>query len=218
MNQSPEFEILDLGLVIYRNVIPEPDKVIDYINKLDERFLSGEHGTSETSVRPWEAWSYDVNKFCDKKYIAQAHQISPSDYYATEQQEISEKLHSSLDAAFKHYSNVLYPFAGKNIKTMEQSTGLLRYVADGFLPAHSDQGISSRVLSTVSYLNDDYVGGEIEFINSGVKVKPEAGSIIFFPSNFLYIHEVYPIISGTRYSMPQWFHNRKNIVESDGSE
>jgi predicted 2-oxoglutarate/Fe(II)-dependent dioxygenase YbiX len=68
------------------------------------------------------------------------------------------------------------------------------------------------------YLNNDYQGGEIEFVNSGVKLKPEAGSIIFFPSNFLYVHEVYPIESGFRYSMPHWYHNTKKMLDSNGDE
>lgn len=81
----------------------------------------------------------------------------------------------------------------------------LGYVPDNHLPVHI-------------YLNDDYEGGEIEFIHSGVKIKPEAGSIIFFPSNFLYVHEVYPITSGFRYSMPHWYHNVKNLTPSNGDE
>jgi predicted 2-oxoglutarate/Fe(II)-dependent dioxygenase YbiX len=66
------------------------------------------------------------------------------------------------------------------------------------------------------YLNDNYEGGEIEFVNSGIKIKPEAGSIIFFPSNFLYVHEVHPITSGFRYSMPHWYHNIRDMRNSTG--
>jgi hypothetical protein len=84
---------------------------------------------------------------------------------------------------------------------------LLRYDETGHLPAHQDQGISSRVLSVLLYLNDDYEGGEIEFRHSGIKFKPEAGSVLFFPSNFLYVHEVYPVTRGPRYALPNWYHN-----------
>ena len=37
------------------------------------------------------------------------------------------------------------------------------------------------------YLNDDYDGGEITFTSvgdGGITIKPEAGSAVFFPSNF----------------------------------
>ena len=84
---------------------------------------------------------------------------------------------------------------------------LLRYDKTGHLRAHQDQGVSTRVLSVLLYLNDDYEGGEIEFMHSKIKIKPEPGSVLFFPSNFLYVHEVYPVTKGPRYALPNWYHN-----------
>jgi Rps23 Pro-64 3,4-dihydroxylase Tpa1-like proline 4-hydroxylase len=218
MFQNLDFEILDLGLVIYRGVVNDPDKIIKDILDLDRRYENNEHSGHETRLKPWGTWEYGDNKFCDKKYLLEDKHISEEDYYAKEQTSIYQRLDSSLNLALKHYSQVLYPFAENNIKGRENQIHVLRYTSDGFLPAHQDQGVSSRVLSAVTYLNDDYEGGEIEFVNSGVKIKPTAGSIIFFPSNFLYVHEVHKMTSGQRYALPYWFHNREIIVESDGRE
>jgi Rps23 Pro-64 3,4-dihydroxylase Tpa1-like proline 4-hydroxylase len=214
----PEFEVLDLGLVLYKNVIPNPELVIEKINKLDDRFMSNEHSGSQTSVRAWQPWEYEDLTFCEKKYLPQPDLIPAQDFYFKEMLEISNALYDSLDVAKNHYADVLYPHAGRNIKGREFNIDLLRYKTGGYLPAHQDQGVSTRILSTVSYLNDDYVGGEIEFVNSKVKIKPPAGSIIFFPSNYLYVHEVHPIVSGERYSLPHWFHNRKDFLISTGEE
>jgi predicted 2-oxoglutarate/Fe(II)-dependent dioxygenase YbiX len=70
------------------------------------------------------------------------------------------------------------------------------------------------------YLNDDYVGGEITFRQSKVTIKPSAGSIVFFPSNFLYVHEVDSVLKGPRYALPTWFHNVPShmIRNSTGEE
>lgn len=43
-------------------------------------------------------------------------------------------------------------------------------------------------LSTLIYLNDDYIGGEIAFADYGISIKPKARELIIFPSYFL--HEV----------------------------
>jgi Rps23 Pro-64 3,4-dihydroxylase Tpa1-like proline 4-hydroxylase len=120
----------------------------------------------------------------------------------------------------EHYSTKLYPFAKNNLKSRERVMHLLRYDKGGYLPPHQDQGVSTRVLSVLLYLNDDYEGGEIEFPQSGVKIKPSAGSLIFFPSNFLYVHTVHPLISGQRYSLPNWYHNvtYENKKDSTGKE
>lgn len=217
-NLAMEYEILDLGLVYYKNAIPDPQFIIDTVNDVDSRFVANEHGDSHTDVKPWNAWTYGDMTFNWQKFFPESKHISDHDYYSKEMKAVSDMLYSSLDKAFDHYSNVIYPFAAKNIKSREQSIHLLRYDQGGHLPAHQDQGVSSRVLSSVMYLNDNYDGGEIEFQNSGVKIKPEAGSIIFFPSNFLYIHEVYAINNGSRYSMPHWYHNMKNPIHSNGDE
>lgn len=214
-----DYRVFDLGLVYYKNIISEPEKLIDLIENLNKRFLLNEHqNDARTVVRDWTPWSYGEMIFNYQKFFPESKDISNKDYYAAEMKQIADILYGSLQKAFDHYSQILYPFAGKNIKSREHSIHLLKYGPGGHLPAHQDQGVSSRVLSSVMYLNDNYSGGEIEFVNSGVKIKPEAGSIIFFPSNFLYVHEVYPITDGYRYSMPHWYHNMKDPIRSTGDE
>jgi len=213
---SFSYEVLDLGLVYYKNIIEDPEKIIDAVNDIDERYAKGDHAGHHTDVQPWSPWTYGDLHFNDQKFFPDPKNLSPEDYYYKEMFEITTKVYGALDTGLEHYSTQIYPFAEQNIKNREDSVNLLRYVKSGHLPAHQDQGVSTRVLSSVIYLNDNYEGGEIEFINSKVKIKPEAGSIIFFPSNFLYVHEVYPITNGTRYSMPHWYHNRKDMIYSTG--
>lgn len=63
-------------------------------------------------------------------------------------------------------------------------------------------GNKDLAFSLVAYVNDDYEGGEISFPNHNITIKPKAGSLIMFPSQEPYIHEVKPIMSGTRYMSP----------------
>jgi Rps23 Pro-64 3,4-dihydroxylase Tpa1-like proline 4-hydroxylase len=213
-----EHEILDLGLVYYKNIVKDPERVIDLITNLSNRFSNNDHAGNFTRVIGWDAWKDDhiPKPFNHKFYIYRHHEIPENDFYRQDLIEIADILYGSLDQAFEHYCTI-YPFARVSAKSEEPLDGVLRYEQDGgHLPAHIDHGVSSRVLSTVTYLNDNYEGGEIEFRQSNVKIKPEKGSIVFFPSNYLYIHEVYPIINGTRYSMPHWYHNRIEQYHSTG--
>lgn len=214
------YEILDLGMVYYKNVIKDPAQLIKDIESLDEKYVT-DGGSEQTSVKPWIAWTYGVGEdklmFCWQKFIPQVKDIRESDIYKDEQINISSQLFGALDDTLKHYSTELYPFAEKNIKSREHTMHLLRYDDSGHLPAHQDQGVSSRVLSVLLYLNDDYEGGEIEFRHSGIKFKPEAGSVLFFPSNFLYVHEVYPVTKGPRYALPNWYHNVPLNLKQDST-
>jgi hypothetical protein len=216
------YEVLDLGLVYYKNAIKESNNLINKINHLTTKFNNNEHIGAPTQVSPWMPWDYkygDTNKvFCYKTALPEPKNIRKNDFYYEELTFISTELYSGLDAAKEHYSNSIYPFAKNNLKSREHSLHLLRYEEGGYLPPHQDAGISSRALSAVIYLNDQYEGGEIRFPQSGVTLKPEAGSIVFFPSNFIYVHEVAPIKSGVRYSLPHWWHNMKTPINSDGQE
>jgi predicted 2-oxoglutarate/Fe(II)-dependent dioxygenase YbiX len=48
----------------------------------------------------------------------------------------------------------------------------------------------------VYYPNDDYEGGELDFIHFGVKIKPRAGQLFLFPSGYSYEHKVHPVTGG----------------------
>jgi predicted 2-oxoglutarate/Fe(II)-dependent dioxygenase YbiX len=65
-----------------------------------------------------------------------------------------------------------------------------------------------RTISALLYLNNDYTGGHLEFPNFGIKIKPEPGMLILFPSNFAYRHQSTPVISGTKYCLVTWIRDR----------
>ncbi len=68
---------------------------------------------------------------------------------------------------------------------------------------------SGRSISAIVYLNNDYEGGEIEFPHFGVKIKPQPGMLILFPSNFAYSHIAHPITKGTKYALVTWLKDRQ---------
>jgi len=55
------------------------------------------------------------------------------------------------------------------------------------------------------YINDNYDGGEISFPDYGVNIKPKSNSLVMFPGNENYIHEVCEVSSGFRYTFPMRF-------------
>lgn len=59
------------------------------------------------------------------------------------------------------------------------------------------------VLSIVGSLNEDYEGGDFIMWESE-KISLKTGSLLIFPSNFLYPHRITPITKGTRFSYVSW--------------
>lgn len=114
--------------------------------------------------------------------------------------------------------NVINPFYGHKINDSELPQ-LLTYGPGGHYEAHHDavslwknpddtiiwKKTIDRDLSTVIFLNDDFEGGEFVFPELRVRIRPEPGLMIAFPSSQFYLHKVEPVISGTRYAMVNWF-------------
>lgn len=95
---------------------------------------------------------------------------------------------------------------------------------DFALPFHTDfhnhtsesPGFKPVVTVTV-YLNDDYEGGEIQFVNQDLKeiitYKPKAGDITIFPSTKPYWHSALPVKLSNKYLLRSFI-----LIEYDGSE
>jgi predicted 2-oxoglutarate/Fe(II)-dependent dioxygenase YbiX len=86
---------------------------------------------------------------------------------------------------------------------------MLRYRGGQEYTAHYDGSTATgRSLSAIVYLNNDYEGGYVEFTNFGVKIKPEPGMLLLFPSNYAYTHIAHPVTDGTKYAIVTWLHDR----------
>jgi len=65
------------------------------------------------------------------------------------------------------------------------------------LMSHTDQVTDpSVVYASIAYINDDYNGGDLFFENLNLKVKPKAGTLLFFPGNEEYKHGVEVVSDG----------------------
>jgi predicted 2-oxoglutarate/Fe(II)-dependent dioxygenase YbiX len=58
--------------------------------------------------------------------------------------------------------------------------------------------IWKREISSITYLNDDFEGGETEF-SSGLVIKPQTGKTLIFPSNWNFPHKGNIVTKGTKY-------------------
>lgn len=58
-------------------------------------------------------------------------------------------------------------------------------------------------ITSLAYLTDDYLGGEIDFPEFDLTIKPKAGDMLLFPSR--YRHRILELKDGRRYTMPMFF-------------
>ena len=83
---------------------------------------------------------------------------------------------------------------------------LLRYKTGGYYRQHTDSFKEQpRTLALSINLNDDYLGGNLAFFDQETQIRGGAGSVVLFPANFMYPHEITDVTEGTRYSIVTWF-------------
>lgn len=179
-------------IVVLDNIIPDElcDRILqEYENCQDWVCASvGKVGLNDRNVRNVDTIGISMNQIIQRNYHVR--------------KKIDEDLFIVANTAIGKY-NEKFPLA-----QIEQDSGyeLLRYDVGQFYVRHCDSFIRSpRTVSCSLSLNDEYDGGEFAFFDREIIVRPKKGSVLLFPSNFMYPHEIMPVTKGTRYSIVTWF-------------
>ena len=170
-------EIISEGIAIFEDVFLRNEEAID----MAEESTNWRQGTAGPKANP-------------EIRITDIHDLDPM---TNIHQEILDVISDSIDQYSKKYVACRI--------TNGESLRIGRYSKDGFYGLHSDSRGAERVLSGVLFLNDDYEGGELNFLHQDITIKPKAGSLVLFPSNYLFVHQSHPITDGKKYIVVSWF-------------
>jgi predicted 2-oxoglutarate/Fe(II)-dependent dioxygenase YbiX len=183
---------------IFENAWPNPSETIALIEKEVHDVNSGISFQRATTIGQGPFQSARTNQDMGISFLAQ----------------------STGNKLMKDVHNQMYflllaatlPYAQKNNiqeALYHEHYNLLKYNTGQEYKAHYDGGsIMGRAISAICYLNSDYEGGDIEFPLFNVKIKPEPGMLILFPSNYAYQHVAHPVTAGTKYALVTWIHDR----------
>jgi hypothetical protein len=117
--------------------------------------------------------------------------------------EMPKEIVDSLEKVFRAASNKCTDLYNADLRVFERHEVHLVKFEEGYrMNEHVD---TTGDFAAIYYVNDDYDGGEINFPNHNLKVKPKANSFITFPSNEDYLHEVLKNTGKERYSSTLWF-------------
>ena len=190
-----ENKIMDhLDAIIKISKCVDPKLIPKLINFIDHR-ATKKMVTAYNKVNPTvrNVYGYSIRK------------VLPSDifYWNLIQAEIT-RLYTFYKAKF-----------GLIKSTEMRQIDLLKYGVGGKYNMHTDSyTMFFRTLSIIINLNDEYEGGDLVFgdpramnedvINPIHRIKLGAGDIVFFPSTFLYPHQIDSVQKGKRYSIVTW--------------
>lgn len=176
---------------IYDNVVS-----VDLCNKILQEYKNSQEwnstlvgdGILNTNIRNCSVIQLSDSNIIDKNYEVRKF--------------IDVELHQQLLKVVEMYSKEFLEFS----PSIDTGYELLMYETGQFYTQHTDSFIhQQRSVSCSLTLNDDYVGGEFSFFDREMMIRNSVGSVIVFPSNFMYPHEIMPVIEGTRYSVITWY-------------
>ncbi len=120
-----------------------------------------------------------------------------------------EKIKSIQGLLFERYGIHFPQVETFSILRYQAGEGYRRHV-DNLLLANRimelNQGIPTRDVSIVGYLNQGFEGGETYFDRQDIKVKPQTGSVLVFPSYFTHPHQALPVTTGIKYAFTTWLY------------
>jgi predicted 2-oxoglutarate/Fe(II)-dependent dioxygenase YbiX len=183
-----------LGVAVYDSSDFDCKKLIDALERVNGESIHG-YGWREAQVGYAESMK-DYRDCVDIKILEKDLNIFP--------QHVSSPVgeaYSLIRSTAKNYASRY----NQGIEYMEV-INFVKYGVGNHFGIHSDDGFSySCAVSTVMYLNDDYVGGQLHFPFIDYTYEPRAGQIVVFPSSFIYSHASLPVVSGTKYSAVTMF-------------
>jgi len=183
---------------IFENVWPDPKKTIEDIEKLCSDTELGVYWTKAETIGSGAYQDLRTNKLLPLTYLAE---IANNPILQNINNQFYTMLLSSSNSYAKRYSI--------NETFFHEHYNILKYSGGEEYKAHYDGGTHmGRAISAICYLNSDYEGGEIEFVNFKIKIKPEPGMLILFPSNYAYSHIAHPVTKGKKYAIVTWIRDR----------
>ncbi len=194
----PTLEIFSEEIFYFKNVIDDPYSLLKTIEETDNTLLDSD------AITKWYDWQSSSNEyiFGQKKDVHHNKLSSSSEVV----KEIVATIESAVAYVEKEYLSHKDKEIGKHAPVC-----INKYFTGKMMGPHVDghEGASNNpVMSAVIYLNDDYEGGTIDFPNHNLSIKPEAGSVVMFPSVQPFIHSPTEILSGEKIMCPAfWFMN-----------
>jgi predicted 2-oxoglutarate/Fe(II)-dependent dioxygenase YbiX len=182
---------------IFENAWSNPEETIAAVEKEVSDIESGVHWSRATTIGRGAFQNARTNSDLNITFLAKTTN-SPV------LQNLHTQLHilllaSTIPYARKHDLDTLY----------HEDYSMLKYKGGQGYVAHSDGTTATgRAISAIVYLNNEFEGGEVEFVNFGVKIKPQPGMLLLFPSTYPYTHIAHPVTSGVKYALVTWIRDR----------
>jgi predicted 2-oxoglutarate/Fe(II)-dependent dioxygenase YbiX len=184
---------------IFENIWPAPENTIELLEAQCADSESGAYWTRAETIGQGVYQEARTNKVLPLSYLAD-----------TTNNPVLQNIHNQFNIMLLAATNPYAQKYGLKDGLWHEEYSVLKYSGGQEYKSHYDGSTAvGRCISAIVYLNDNYEGGAIEFVNFGITIKPQSGMMILFPSNFAYQHIAHPVTDGTKYALVTWIKDRQ---------
>lgn len=182
---------------VYRNVLEDPKNLYD-VMKESEKTSQGKY-----FLKNWDPWAH-FGTYTQKKHSQEYTQEESENEMFIKEKEFVRQVEEAYDKVIMdyvkrhnidlpegwHFSGCSYSKYNPQVNVMDNNM-TMQYHTD-HITSQKDMPGDKFFITCTMYINDDYVGGDIEFYVDGnlINHKPQAGDILVFPSVQPYFHGV----------------------------
>jgi hypothetical protein len=155
-------------------------------------------------------FNFLLNEIKDKNFESSGPKLNSDGY------NYYERYHLDMDDIYReNIELILYKKYGKKYSLKDKGCWINRVTTD----TNKDDTFHTDAsdLTIVTYLNDEYIGGEFEYLNPSnktIKIETKIGLSLIM--NDTLMHRVSPVLSGNRYSLVCFFDlitkNEKTLI------
>lgn len=130
--------------------------------------------------------------------------------------QLDQTIFETIGPVIKEYAD---SFDGHLSYEADEGYDILKYEPGDYYREHTDDpekvevdengnlkpsSLIKRKVTFIVQLNEDFEGGGLSFFDDTHRIEVKKGSVILFPSNYLFPHQALPVTKGVRYSLITW--------------
>jgi len=194
-----EYEVLHENVYYFPNAFPQIKELMQAVEEVNSK-----------AVTPWETWyanntdeGYPYGEVKTLNFFNLSQETDPDTKEKAEY--VLNTIIGTMEACCREFM-VQHGADQEELENLKSDMfegmnyyGIRRYNENESMGPHPDRVEEDKDTYTISvYLDDDYEGGELGVVQPGVDalIKPNAGSIVVFPSG--YLHESKLLTSGRK--------------------
>ena len=198
-------------IAVYKNFMPSAvcNDIVSFYNEWKEQAVQAHMEKDLRSRQPFDNY---------EQSMAGSNQFATGELGRNDLSIMMETLNTPLTARINQYLQSAvndYCAQYKALNTTPLTSWAVKFQetpeGGGYHVYHYERGSwseTARELVWMIYLNEDFEGGETEFLYQKRRIDPTIGTLVIWPAGFTHTHKGNIVRKGTKYDVTGWYYQQ----------